>query len=555
MLKHLKSILAIFTLIVFACQNNNKTKISLDEAENIIETKPDSALILLNDITSEGLNREESARLALLKTMALDKNYIDTTSLDVLQPAIDYYLEKGSLKEKLRTYYYRGRIFQNRGDNEAAMQSFIDAVDISCDEITDSMTYARLLVAQGAIYLSMYKTSAFVDNNLQAAKIYDSIGYDRQNIKCLAKAIGGCIINADEQRADSIMDICQSKIESNPDLYEFLAPSIISYTIAFGEKEDIAQLLSEFEDVEDLSDELKLDLSNGYNAVGQSAKALFLLQSIESQAVCHSLKYLSIKPNILENSGDYKAALAAYKIYSDSLEKTDLNLFNHDLLFAQKKHDMEIDALNKSNAKDRVILISLCCLFILCMVVVFLYSRYLVLKSKRVLAEKDKERLQLESENLRLKVSQLEDESNKLKELQNKQSEISEPIRQAIKERIEMLNGLLAEKISDNDNYSKPYNEWLEKTVQDRQKFMDSTRLAFKASHPQFIQHLEGHNLSQDEINYLCLYAIGLRGKEVGEYIQLKRHYNISSEIRKKLGIDEHETNIGIYVRKLLKNL
>ena len=57
------------------------------------------------------------------------------------------------------------------------------------------------------------------------------------------------------------------------------------------------------------------------------------------------------------------------------------------------------------------------------------------------------------------------------------------------------------------------------------------------------------------EINYLCLYAIGLKGKDVGNYIQLRRHYNISSEIRSKLGIDEHETNIGIYIRKLLKRL
>jgi len=51
----------------------------------------------------------------------------------------------------------------------------------------------------------------------------------------------------------------------------------------------------------------------------------------------------------------------------------------------------------------------------------------------------------------------------------------------------------------------------------------------------------------------LCLYAIGLRGKEVGEYIQIKRHYIISHEIRMKLGIDEHETNIGIYIRRLMK--
>ena len=43
--------------------------------------------------------------------------------------------------------------------------------------------------------------------------------------------------------------------------------------------------------------------------------------------------------------------------------------------------------------------------------------------------------------------------------------------------------------------------------------------------------------------------------KEVGEYMQLKRHYHISTDIRKKLGIDEHQTNIGIYIRKLMKQL
>ena len=30
-------------------------------------------------------------------------------------------------------------------------------------------------------------------------------------------------------------------------------------------------------------------------------------------------------------------------------------------------------------------------------------------------------------------------------------------------------------------------------------------------------------------------------------------HYIISHEIRKKLGIDEHETNIGLYIRRQMK--
>jgi hypothetical protein len=61
--------------------------------------------------------------------------------------------------------------------------------------------------------------------------------------------------------------------------------------------------------------------------------------------------------------------------------------------------------------------------------------------------------------------------------------------------------------------------------------------------------------LTDDEVKYACLYAMGLRGKEIGEYIQLKRHYTMSSTIRRKLGIDEHETNIGLYIRRLMEQM
>ena len=71
-------------------------------------------------------------------------------------------------------------------------------------------------------------------------------------------------------------------------------------------------------------------------------------------------------------------------------------------------------------------------------------------------------------------------------------------------------------------------------------------------SHPKFIKHLEDRGLNEWEINYCCLYALGLKGKEIGEYIQLKSHFNNSSDIRKKLGLGEHDVNLGTYIRKLL---
>ncbi len=113
---------------------------------------PDSAMSVLLSIDKNKLdNDEEKARHALLMSMALDKNYIDTTTFDVLRQAIDYYLKEGSPDDRLRTLYYQGRIFQNKGENDSAMKCFIKAEDLQ-DKCTDIITFANMLVAQGKIY-------------------------------------------------------------------------------------------------------------------------------------------------------------------------------------------------------------------------------------------------------------------------------------------------------------------------------------------------------------------------------------------------------------------
>ncbi len=55
---------------------------------------------------------ELKARYALLKTMALENNYIKTRDLELLYPAIEYYTKYGNPTEKLRTYYHCGLIYQ-----------------------------------------------------------------------------------------------------------------------------------------------------------------------------------------------------------------------------------------------------------------------------------------------------------------------------------------------------------------------------------------------------------------------------------------------------------
>mgnify|MGYP003312242070 CR=1 FL=1 len=67
------------------------------------------------------------------------------------------------------------------------------------------------------------------------------------------------------------------------------------------------------------------------------------------------------------------------------------------------------------------------------------------------------------------------------------------------------------------------------------------------------VHYLKERHLTNNEISYCCLLAIGLKGKEIGTYINVRRHYSTSSTIRKKLGMDSHETNLSLKIKELLK--
>lgn len=569
--------------IIVSCSHNTAVDRQLTVAENLMKEHPDSALSILNEIDAEHIgSKAQKARYALLKSMALDKNYIDTTTFDVLQPAIDYYLENGSADERLRTLYYQGRIFMNRSDFDMAMQSFLMANDCK-NECRDTLTYANMLVAQSILNFSSYQMEDYVNNNLIAADLYDRLNNDRYRQSSLIKALDGSIVLGNRQLSDSILTVIDSLAVFIPASQEERLLVRQTYLIQFEPDAIIQSLLDTIPDYSTMSEASRLNVANGYLKLKQYKKADDIIRGIDPCGeIGKSYRYLQLRPEILEANGKYKEALAAYKTYFDAIKKENSKIYYQKTTVAQDLHDLKVDHIYALQQKDKQIWLWGCVVLGLIIIIGIIYYQLRLGKKNHIISEQAQSRLQLENENLqkqnsvlelekhnaqlelekqhlatenmRLKISQLESEGEHLKELLTT-AELSKPVLASIQERIGILNGLLAARISDNEAYSKASDKWLTQITEDRESFMNSTRLAFRASHPAFMKYLDDHGLTESELNYVCLYAIGLRGKEVGEYMQLRRHYNISSEIRKKLGIDEHQTNIGIYVRKLLKNL
>lgn len=341
--------------------------------------------------------------------------------------------------------------------------------------------------------------------------------------------------------------------------------------------------------------------------VGDNTKAIKLLNYVKNNEIeFDTLKYESIAVSVFKNSKDYKNALSTYESFTQKADSIYNIRFDQKSKSIEEKHQLELQAQNDARYKARIIWGCVGGIIFLLMIIIILSLFFRAGKAKKNLAIKkakiselenrqlksanelainkeqitklendklksEREKLELENSNLQLerdkrtleaenlahRVKALEDESESLKAIiaDNKKEKLPPEVQNEIKVRIEMLNALLASYITNNDQFEKPYDVWIKELTANTSEFMNSNRLAFQVSHPRFIQYFEEHGLSIDEINYVCLYAIGLRGKDVGDYMKKRSHVNTSSAIRKKLGLDKHETNIRIYVNKLLQSL
>lgn len=600
-------ILLAVLVSVLGCEQSSETIFDrLDEAESLMESRPDSALSIIESIDALSMSgKKQKARYALLKSMALDKNYIDTTNFNVLQPAIDYYLQNGSPDEKLRTYYYQGRIYFNRKERDSALRSFMKGLDIAAT-CKDSLTIARTLVAQGILYKELYDIVGFSNNYLKAAEIYHKKkNYKWQEFDCLLNALDGWNILKWKKQADSVMNIVTRFKDLDCTQRQRLHSYKLMYLQVFGSKQNLGAFIEKIKGDINYDGNGLLNLAFAYHNLGDDVSAIQIFNYLdENKVVYDTLKYLSIKYRVLEDLSKSDEALSTYKDFTQRLERINSSKFEQKSQSIEEKHQMELQAEREAHKHLQIlyeclggILLLILCLIIMSLVLrsnkakknlAIQVAKTKELENEQLKSEKDlaaqkartaelenvnlkseRERLTLENANLQLerdnkaleaenlahRVEILEGESESLKALLDAPEEIPSEVQKAIQTRIEMLNSLLAGYITDNSKYEEPYDAWVKQLTENTEEFMNTNRLAFQASHPRFIRYFEEHGLTESEINYVCLYAIGLRGKEVGNYMKKRSHVNISSAIRKKLGIDKHETNIGIYVRKLLKTL
>ena len=519
------------------------------QVESFIEDRPDSALATLQQIDVQALpHQREKAKHALLLSMALDKNFVDKTDFDVLQPAIDYYEHHGSATDKLRTYYYQGRIYQNQQKHdELALQCFVKAMTAG-EASDDILTKARILFTQARIYSGIYEWDKCLAAYLEAAEYFKRMGRTSSYVNCIADVINAYTIIGDTVQAEKYIALVQEDLDDcSVRIKAHFYSSNFTYLVKYKPNDkDIQSLIDKCISISISSDIDWLSVANAYLKIGDTTAAMDALSYHgEILNIAQKVKYHALLAKIYKQGGNYKEAMDAYEHYVALTDSLEYARVNSDIQFVEEKHALELTTFRERANNNIIILVAL-------IVVILISSRLIISRYRLRMKTAESELAKQEKERYMQLYVQIEQERDSLTELLEQNKELDQAAKNALLGRIALLNRFFMANITNNPDASRKVDKEIDTLLKNKEEFMDSTRMAFAGSHPHFIKHLERCGLNEWEMGYCCLYALGLKGKEIGEYIQMKSHFNNSSDIRKKLGLPEHGITLGTHIRQLL---
>ena len=540
------AVLAAMTIVSCNGARKSETFRVLEDVDSYIEARPDSALATLQGIDkSELTSKELEAKYALLLSQALDKNYIDLQSDSIIAPAVRYYENHGTPDERLKMYYYSGRIKQNSGDYEGSMEMFVKGESYG-DVCTDKACLARLYKAKMVISQEIFNFTQAIIDTRNAADCYFAIG----DMTRYYNAINDLAVLYNQTGNPDKSSECLNILKRNWDSITAKHKSKY-FAIAIDASQtpdEIQRLVNEYYiDIKDSTLIHWLTLAYAYVRLDKPRLGLEMLDNaLTYNNYEKDAAYYFALASANEQLGNSIEALNAYKNYMNITDSLDMKIFDADTKFIEERHKKENELLDAEHSKERIMFISI--IAILCAVIVI----YLIRKQLQIRTA-EKKQLEIEKKRYEQLYADAIAERDALTKMIEDAS-VKDETKAVIRERLEVLNKVIISHITDTSSANKKAFQELEALISDRDSFIESTRLTIEGNNPGFIIALREAGLTDEEINICCLYVIGLKGKDIKTYTNQSRLYIQSAEIRHKLGLTENDTNLSIHLRNICEN-
>lgn len=336
-------LMLLLTIVLLpSCKNHGMDSL-MSTADDMMWTNPDSALVLLRTVdTTELRTRSQKARYSLLFSIALDRNYIDTTDPRVIRQAVDYYDDKGPADEKFLSLRYLVRIQMNAGEYDKAIVTLSMAFE-GINEVDDVRMKGFVCSDMAESYLMTYNYS-------ESELYYDkAIAYFREaneseNVFLMEiNKARACVSNLNWAGADSLYNKI-IRDEDCPQSYRSMAMASYGHMLTICPVPIESLAVSMFENssktsgFESLSVVQKCTYAYALKTVGRDEDSDKIFSMLDKEGKSETPAYKYCKSRVLLLEGNFHRA---YHLLIESLTDSDekaLRMQNQSSAIIQKNY-------------------------------------------------------------------------------------------------------------------------------------------------------------------------------------------------------------------------
>lgn len=534
------TIVAVVLLAVLSCGSSHQTRpdramrVQLRTIQPLLlkTEKVDSCLTVLQTMDTAALKRPaDRARWSLLYAMALDKNYIDTTDLSVLAPAVERYTPWHHLsrKDKFYTWYYKARIEENAHRYDASLDSYLHAERYM--GATNDVYRTRLYFGMERVYGKTMSRNLAYDAGVKAL----TYARQSQNYFNYGVALTDCISNAAITSKHGQALIFKNEYDSNKSLFPSRCGSLynISMVIYFAAIGNVDSL------------KYYLDAYSGFNDDREllvRAVAFIKLKEYDQAHKCleeyamivpeteQAYSFYGCRADVRKNQGDLSGAL-------EDLEKKS-RLLSETYIYNLDRELSEYESQYHAKLKQANLLFGFGAFLIVLMIALFLYMRFNRQRSALLLAQTEDYRL------IYNRVLGLASAEGK-KEIRKKDS-ISDLAKTLESFGSNLRGGEVASLRGAILNMVK---------IVGTKKAVDMVALFAAVDCNKMFKKLHDFALTDFEIGYCFLLLLGMSSNELNGLLNRGNLRNVSLEIRKKLFITSKEQSLHGYLKAIYEGM
>ncbi len=481
--------------------------------------KVDSCLAILQAMDTVALKRPaDKARWSLLYTMALDKNYIDTTDLSVLAPAIECYTPWHHLsrKDKFYTWYYKARTEENARCYDASLDSYLHAERYM--GATDDVYRTRLYFGFERVYM---KTMAF-NNAAESARQALKYAERSKSLFNIATALIDCSILAScrgrrskaEEYLDKYDQLIGTKCPPKEGDY-YRAKMIFFHSLDSHESDSSLYYLYKYIKSKAIFYPIPCAITCIKKGLYDEAdRFLNMYDSTRMDAYDFQYSYYYCRSRVCESKGDYSGALSYLRQQEKFIDKGYMFSMDEGISYASEKYHNKL-------ARMRVTIVAINVLLV--MAIIFITMAFM-----------------------------LKERKNELNAIRQCYLVISEEYKAIINKKRDFHTG------GRKDNTALLYKRLitLGNSISGRNdmNLLDASECLLKRSEPKefegavavlgsihcrrYVTALSKSGLGTFEIAY-CILGLSLSTKELAYLFKRKNLYNVNASIKECLGVSD----------------